>query len=249
MDAKKISEKNNVVEILIKGADAALMNSIRRTVLNAIPIFAIEDVLIYENSSVLFDEFLAQRLALIPIKTDLKRYKEGEKVVFTLEKEGPGIVYSKDLKVKGSKGEIIDKRIPIVNLSKDQKVKLEAIAVVGKGKEHAKWQSAVIGYRELPIINVGKECNLCKECIKTCPPEVLELKAKKLVLGDPINCILCGKCRDVCPKNCLVLDYDDSSFVLHLESHGNLKSSEIMLRAVESLKEKTKEFRKAIKKL
>ena len=249
MNVKKISEKNNLTKVLIKGADTAFVNSIRRAMMNSVPILAIEDVSVYENNSIMFDEFLAHRLGLIPIKMDLKRYKEGDKLKLSLEKEGPATVYSKDIKINDSKIELVSKKIPIIKLSKGQKIKIEANAVVGKGKEHTKWQPALIAYNEVPIITISKECNLCKECIKQCPVEVLELKAKKVVLKDPLNCILCGKCRDVCPKNCLSLECDESSFIMIIDNHENLKTIEIFNEAVKSLQEKTKAFKKELKKL
>ena len=50
MDVKKISEKGSVTKILVKGVDAVLMNSIRRTIMNNVSVLAIEDVYIYDNN-------------------------------------------------------------------------------------------------------------------------------------------------------------------------------------------------------
>ena len=109
MDVKKISEKGSITKILVKGVDAALMNSVRRTIMNNTPVIAIEDVYIYDNNSVMFDEFLAHRLALIPVKSDPKSYKTGEKVKMILDKEGPCTVYSKDIQSTDPAIEVIDK--------------------------------------------------------------------------------------------------------------------------------------------
>ena len=149
---KKISEKGSTEKFLVKGASIALMNSIRRSILEDVPCLAIEDVTIYENDSVMFDEFLAHRLGMLPVKTDFKGYKKGDTVKLVLEKEGPCTVYSKDIKSTDPKIEVLDKNIPITRLSKGQKLKIEMNAVAMTGKEHAKWQPAVVGYREVPSL-------------------------------------------------------------------------------------------------
>jgi len=249
LSVKKIYDKDNVARVLIKGVDAAFINGIRRSVMNAVPTLAIEKVSVYENSSILFDEFIAQRVGLLPIRADPKRYGAGEKVTFILEKEGPGNVYSKDIKSTDPKIEIELKKVPIVKLKKGQKIKLEMKATVGSGKEHVKWQPAVISYQELPIITLEKGCNLCEKCVNECPKDALEIKGKKVILKDPYLCNLCGKCKDICDKNAVKIEYDSNSFIMNIENHGNLKNSEIISMAVAVLDEKNKEFKKLLKEI
>lgn len=50
------------------GVDAAIANAFRRILIAEIPSVAIEDVFIYNNTSVIQDEVLAHRLGLIPFK-------------------------------------------------------------------------------------------------------------------------------------------------------------------------------------
>ena len=50
------------------GADASLANALRRILLAEIPTLAIEDVFILQNTSVVHDEVLAQRLGLVPLR-------------------------------------------------------------------------------------------------------------------------------------------------------------------------------------
>lgn len=244
MEIKEIEKSERKSKLLLKGTDAALLNSLRRAALNYVPTLAIENVSIYENSSILFDEFLAHRLGLLPVKMDLRHYKKGDKIKLLLQAEGPGMVYAKDIKCTDPKIEIVDKKIPLVKLNKGQKIKAEMEALVGEGKEHTKWQPAIIGYRNLPIIASGKECDQCEACIKACPVNVLEIKARKVVLKDPLGCILCGKCRDVCRKEALTLDIDKDSFIFNIESHGTLSNSEILSAAVKELESKIKDFQK-----
>ncbi len=148
VSVKKVSEEHGVLKLQIKGVDSAFINAIRRTIMQDVPCLSIEDVSIYENDSVMFDEFLAHRLGMLPVKTDVKGYKKGESVKLVLEKEGPAMVYSKDLKSTDPKIEIADKKIPIVKLGKNQKVKLEMNAVMLSGREHVKWQPAIATFTQ-----------------------------------------------------------------------------------------------------
>ncbi|WP_456416905.1 DNA-directed RNA polymerase subunit D [Methanocaldococcus sp.] len=126
-------------------APISFSNAIRRIMISEVPTYAIEDVYIYENSSSMDDEILAHRLGLVPIKG--KPLLENEVIKFTLEKEGPCVVYSSDL--KSDNGEVAFKNIPIVKLGKGQKIQIECDAVPGIGKIHAKWQPCNAVYKQL----------------------------------------------------------------------------------------------------
>jgi len=148
VSVKKLGEENGVVKLEVKGTDTAFVNAIRRTIMRYVPCFAVEDVAIYENDSVMFDEFLAHRLGMLPIKSGAKGYKPGDIVKMVLEKEGPCTVYSKDIKSTDPTIEVADKKIPLTKLGKNQKLKIEMKIVMLSGKEHSKWQPAVASYEE-----------------------------------------------------------------------------------------------------
>lgn len=76
-EAKKISEKNGVLKLLITDTDTVLINSIRRAAVAEVQTLAPENISFYENSSIMPDEMISHRLALLPIKTDTKKYKAG----------------------------------------------------------------------------------------------------------------------------------------------------------------------------
>ncbi len=65
---------SNSLSLVLKDVAPSTANAIRRTILAEVPTLAIEDVRIKENSSSLYDEIIAHRLGLIPIKTDLKLF-------------------------------------------------------------------------------------------------------------------------------------------------------------------------------
>jgi DNA-directed RNA polymerase subunit D len=138
-----------------------------------IPITAIEEVYIKENNSALQDEILAHRLGLIPIK--------GEGTI-KLKVEGPKTVTSADLEHNG-KVEIPNKEIPIIELLENQKIDLTAKVKEGTGKEHAKWQAAIVGYKYKNPKNIHLIIESCsylteKEILKK-SLEILRNKAEK----------------------------------------------------------------------
>ena len=62
------------MEFDLIGVDAAIANAFRRILLAEVPTMAIEDVYIWNNTSVIQDEVLAHRLGLIPIKADPAKF-------------------------------------------------------------------------------------------------------------------------------------------------------------------------------
>ncbi|KAI4683260.1 hypothetical protein J4E81_009389 [Alternaria sp. BMP 2799] len=72
----------NNAEFSLTGIDTSVANAFRRILLSEIPTLAIEDVFIYQNTSIIQDEVLAHRLGLIPLCGDreglrwLKWYKK-----------------------------------------------------------------------------------------------------------------------------------------------------------------------------
>ena len=132
------------------------VNSLRRLAISEVPTLAIDDVVILENSSVMHDEAVAHRLGLMPLRTDPGRFVMPHecdckstlgcskcRVLLVLDSEAnektlvvtSGEMVSEDELVKP-----VSKDIPIVALAPNQKLKFEAYARLGIGKDHAKWQ-------------------------------------------------------------------------------------------------------------
>ena len=74
VNIKILESSENRIKVLFNAVDRTYENSIRRLAINAVPIMAIDDVVIHDNSSVLYDEIIAHRLGLIPLITDLEGY-------------------------------------------------------------------------------------------------------------------------------------------------------------------------------
>ena len=141
-DEKKISIK-------LKGVTLQYANALRRICLNGVPVYAIDTVDIIENSSVLADEGITHRLGLIPLKTDLSRSDESDsRIMLTLDSgddtETGRTVTSAELSSDDKVVKPSSDQIPIVHLAPGQKLKFEAYARLGRGTEHAKWNSSNI---------------------------------------------------------------------------------------------------------
>jgi len=155
-----ISKDKSKISIKLKGIPLQYSNALRRLCLNGVPIFAIDTVDIIENSSVLPDEGLAHRLGLVPIKTDLTRFNEPSKcdcqsevgcsnckvmlVLDSGDSEVTKTILTDELTSEDDSIKPISDKIPIVQLAPGQRVKVECYARLGRGREHAKWNSSNI---------------------------------------------------------------------------------------------------------
>ncbi len=155
-----ISKDSKKISVKLKGVPLQYANALRRICLNGVPVFAVDTVDVIENSSVLPDEGLAHRLGLIPMKTDLSRFNEPSKcdchsetgcsnckVMLVLDSGDSDVtrtILSSDLSSEDDSVKPVSDNIPIIQLAPGQKIKLECYARLGRGTEHAKWNSANI---------------------------------------------------------------------------------------------------------
>jgi len=154
-----INQNENKISIRLKGIPIQYANALRRICLNGVPIFAIDVIEVLENTSIMPDEAIAHRLGLIPLKTDSKDIviseendnESSSRVILTLDSEEvtatlndgeTRTVFSNELKGEDAGVRPISDKIPIVTLAPGQKIKFQAYARLGRGTEHAKWNSA-----------------------------------------------------------------------------------------------------------
>ncbi len=150
MSLEITNENDEKVSVKIKGVPLQYANALRRICLNGVPIYAVESIDMLENSSVLADEGVAHRIGLIPLKTDLSASKDGnenDKIMLTLDSgvsDETRTILSGELKSQDASVIPTSNDIPIVTLAPGQSIKFEAYARLGKGTEHARWNSANI---------------------------------------------------------------------------------------------------------
>jgi DNA-directed RNA polymerase subunit D len=263
-----LEKTNDQMRFIVKGVNVPFANALRRIMLAEVPAMAVDEVVILENSSMLHDEILAHRMGLIPLKTDLDSYNLPEecscksefgcnlcRLTLALETEATEktiTVYSGDLKSENPDITPVSDKILIVKLAPGQKIKLEAYARLGKGKNHAKWQPvSMCTHKYLPKIKIDLErCNACAECVKLCPQKVLIKMDEGIKTQDVIECTLCMDCVEACPQNppAIEISWDKDAFVFKIESTGALPVERILLEALKILDQKIKDFSDQFKK-
>ena len=267
MEIEFSSLDGTLARFTLTGASPAFANAFRRAMIGEVPTLAIEDVRIYDNTSAFFDEMLAHRLGLIPIKTDLSTYSTQENctcggagcpgctVTFTLSVEGPKTVLSSDLIPQDPNATPVYDNIPIVKLAKGQKLVVEARAVLNTGREHAKWQPTLVcGYKNYPVVSISETCDACGNCVDECPREVLATKGKKVEVaeGKLPDCSMCRLCERACMASgigdepAITISAETDRFIFVVESDGSLPVKEIMERALQYIRDQSNELERQL---
>lgn len=254
--------EDNEMEFVLSDAAPAFANALRRAMLREVPIMAVDEVDFVVNDSAMYDEILSHRLALIPLRTPPKGYVlpsecgcgEGRcpkcSVDLSLKREGPATVLSGDLKSSDENVVPVSGSVPLVKLGEGQRLEFTAIARLGLGKEHAKWQPGVVAYKYMPIFELNAEaCDACGACVEQCPRNLLELAEGKVGIIEVERCTMCKACVEACPRDAIQIKHDSTKFLFRIESTGTLPPEQILLKAMEVLREKCKEFIKQVKKL
>ncbi len=173
----------NFIRFEVTNISEGIANALRRTLVSDIPKLAIDKVVfrhgqirdslgnVFDSSLPLFDEMVAHRIGLIPIKTDSKMNFRDQctcegrgcslcTVSYSIDKTGPGEVYSGDLVPFTGNVDLVpsDPLIPIVKLGPKQALLVTAEATMGTGKQHTKWQvTSAVSYKFHREYTLSKE--------------------------------------------------------------------------------------------
>ncbi len=248
MKLELVEKKANALTFTVKDSDEAYVNALRRYMMNEVPVMAIEDVEIRKNSSIMYDEVIAHRLGLVPLSTDLKSYNLPEEckckgagcaqcsVTLTLKAKAdkePLTIYAKQIKSKDPKVKPVYPDTPLLRLHPGQEFECEMKAVLGKGREHAKWSPCLAWFKHYPYVTVKKQPEDA-EAIAQAYPGVFEVKKGKLVLNEKelLTKDLVDEKVEELSKG-VVTYKEKNDFVFFVESWGQLPVAELVEKAVE----------------
>uniref|UniRef100_M4FGX3 DNA-directed RNA polymerase RpoA/D/Rpb3-type domain-containing protein n=1 Tax=Brassica campestris TaxID=3711 RepID=M4FGX3_BRACM len=203
------------------GVDNTIANAFRRILLAELSTMAFEKVFIANNTSIVQDEVIAQRMGLVPIAADPKLFEyisendqpnEKNTIVFKLHtkcaksegrKKGdsnskPKTYTSFIRSQEESFPEFTDNPITpsypdilIAKLSPGHEIEPEAHAVKGIGKTHAKWSPVATAWEV--------EDEDAERLVEACPVKVFDIEdlgngRNRERVARPRNCTLCMQC-------------------------------------------------------
>ncbi|KAF8413518.1 hypothetical protein HHK36_001508 [Tetracentron sinense] len=137
--------------------------------------------------------------------------------------------------------------IIIAKLGPGQEIELEAHAVKGMGKTHAKWSPvSTAWYRMLPEIVLLEEVEdeMAEELVKKCPVNVFDIEdvakgKKRAAVARPRACTLCRECiRGEDWDKRVALRRVKDHFIFTIESTGGLPPEVLFTEAVKILEDK-----------
>jgi len=248
MKINLLEKKEEKISFVIRDIPLWFANAIRRSV-SEIPVLAIDTVEFYKNDSALYDEILAHRLGLIPLKATsylAERNKCSCKgagcskctVKIKLKAKGPCTVYASELKGKGF--EVIYKDMPIVILEKDQELEAVCEARLGKATEHAKFSPGLIWYNSFPLI---KEVRKAEKTIKVDKEEFEKIReGKSKLIPDLLNETV------ECNGKFLKIEPSEKDFIFFVESFGQFTPKEMFILAIKALQQNLHELEKFLRK-
>ncbi len=216
--------------------DNSLANAIRRYVAQ-VPIVAVDEVEISKNDSALYDETLAHRIGLIPLKAK----KQTGKMKLDSKKEG--LVYSNELK---GDAEVVYEKIPITLLGKGQELELKATLRVGRGAEHAKFSPGVMFFRNVSEIKIDKKF---KEKIKKiCSNANIKDSGSQIIILDDREDEIADICTGIAEKSGEKPEIkENSELIIKLESFGQISPEAIFEKSIGELRKDLEDVSKKLK--
>jgi DNA-directed RNA polymerase subunit D len=248
-----VSLTEDTIRFLIEGVNTAFTNVLRRTMVSEVPTMTIEDIFYFDNSSLVPDEILANRIGFVPLKTDLDSYILPEdcdceaelgcpkcRAVLTMDVENTGnsiTVYSGDLMPDDPNTAPASDRIVLAKLADGQAIKFEAYAQLGQGNVHSKWSPvSMCVYQNVSLVPLSDKTK-AQECISDCGDAAV-IEKDNLKIIDIQKFEACKRCRELVPNKLIMENLKPDEFLFTVESTGALPPTRIVTESVKILKKK-----------
>ena len=234
-----------------------------------------QDGEVWETNGPLPDEVIAQRLAMIPIPTKHDEFHFQDScpscaelvvedrgcplctMIYTCKafgSEGGRTVTAGDMSFLGAGGSISEKyhSIPITKLSRGQMIEFYATAIMGRGRDHAKW-SPVCGIafspRQVGILNVKTRSKILWDLNLTITAKDFDSNGRMEDIGkvaqliEDLHHVGAGteESRDF--KDAITLEDVPGEFILTFETDGSMTPRVAFQRAVQELSERFGELK------
>jgi len=234
----KIIEKKDDQISFTAEIDESLANSIRRYI-NQVSILAIDEVEISRNDSALYDETIAHRIGLVPIKSP----KDKKMPSMKLSVKKGGFVYSEEMKGV----ETLYKKMPLTFLEKGQEMEIKGKTKLGKGIEHSKFSPGLMYYRNVSEIILDKK--VYEKIKKIISNNESKEKGDKVMVLDNKKQDIVGVCEGASVQEGKDVEINPKNeLVIILESFGQITLQEIFKKSIEELKKDLNEVSKKVKK-
>lgn len=232
----KLIKKKTDKLIFSAEVDNSLANAIRRYI-SQIPIVAVDEVEISKNDSALYDETLAHRIGLIPLKAK----KQTGKIKLDSKKEG--IVYSGELK---GDAEVVYDKIPITLLDKGQELEIKATLKSGRGFEHAKFSPGLMFFRNIAELKIDKKFK--DKIKKICPNANIKESGNQIIIIDDGEEEISDVCAGIAEKAGEKPEMkENSELIIKLESFGQISLEALFEKSIDELRKDLEDVSKKLK--
>lgn len=274
---ERVLEEEKILRVRFEllNTDPSIANALRRIMIAEVETVAVDQIGLMQNTSIIPDEVLVHRVAMVPLAVDPRHVRPNEPLFFELTitcKGKPMNVYSSDLIFQPDESpeskfpdqkeywaqfepRPVHKDILLAKLLPGQQIHMRAVCRVGKGQDHAKWSPvATATYRIMPKIDVNQKLangDVAMAIKEACPRDVFDIEdAGTLTVQDPRRCTMCRECIRLDEfKDCVELYRVSDHFIFSVESVGSLPPMEIIRRAILILKAKAVTWKRHLQAL
>ena len=236
----RLIEKSKDAIVFETQIEDSLANALRRYI-NHIPVLAVDEIEISRNDSPLYDETIAHRVGLIPLKIE-KSGKKEPKLKLSTNKEG--MVYSKELK---GESQPAYEKIPITYLNDGQEIEFNATTKIGLGIEHSKFSPGVMFYRNVAEITLDKE--LKGKIRGLCPENEIKEKGNKITVIDNQKKEIADICESVSNGEEKKAEIEfKKDLIITVETFGQMSPEEMFKKSIDELRKDLESVSKKVEK-